>query len=68
MDNIFSQCDGFISHAIFGLLAIFDVRRRCVPPNDISGLIEYRVVAKEKPTKLAILTQQPLFRLKRHSP
>src|SRR5246127_521356 len=66
--NLLSQDDGFISHAIFGLLAIFDVGRRCEPPDDVSRFIEYRVVAKKEPAKLAIFTQQPLFRLERLSP
>src|SRR5580704_10392164 len=49
--------------AIFGLLAILDVGRRCEPPDNVSVFSEYGVVAKEEPPKLAIFTQQPLFHL-----
>src|SRR4029077_19348661 len=48
--DLLAQRDVLVSHAIFSLLTIFNVRCRPEPPNNISVVIEHRVAANEEPS------------------
>src|SRR5262249_41365254 len=65
--DLLAQRDGFVSDALFGLLAIFNVSGRGEPPLNLAPFVAQRIVAKEKPAIPPILAQQPLFHLKRSS-
>src|SRR6266576_3868581 len=55
--------DFLSQRAIFGLLTIFNVGRRREPPDNVSVVIDYRVVAKEEPAIPPIFSEQPLLHL-----
>jgi hypothetical protein len=65
--DLLSQREVFVAHALFSLLAIFDVSSSREPPRYSALLIEQRVVSKQKPPIPPIFTAHALFNLKRHS-
>jgi len=65
--DLLSQRDVFIAHALFSLLAIFDVSSRRKPPRYSALFIEQRVVAKQKPAIPPVFGAHAFFNLKRHS-
>src|SRR5216683_848075 len=65
--DLLSQREVFIAHALFSLLAIFDVSSRREPPRYLAPLIKQRVVAKQKPPITPIFAAHALFNLKRLS-
>src|SRR6266851_3117312 len=63
--DLLSQREVFVAHALFSLLAIFDVSSRREPPRYSALLIEQRVVSKQKPPIPPIFAAHAF--LKRHS-
>src|SRR4029079_3467382 len=66
--NFLAQHNVFVSHPVFGPLAIIDVGSRCVPTHEASLFVAEWVVTDEEPTILPILPQRSLFDLKRDTP
>src|SRR6185503_18830064 len=62
-----AQRDVFVSHPVFGPLAIIDVGSRCIPTQQASVFVAERVVTDEEPTILPILPQRSLFDFKRET-
>src|SRR5437899_9450371 len=65
--DIFAQRNVFVSHPVFGPLAIVDVGSRCIPTYEASLFVAERVVMDEEPTILPILPQRSLFDFKRET-
>src|ERR1700686_4321932 len=61
--DLLSQCQVFVSHSLFGPLAVLDINPRCVPANDSALFISQRVVVNEKPPILSIAATASLFLL-----
>src|ERR687891_2267549 len=67
VSDFFAQRNVFVSHPVFGSLAIVDVGSRCIPTHEASLFVAERVVSDEEPTILPILPQRSLFDFKRET-
>ena len=60
-----SQFALILSKLILSLLTMLDVRARRVPADDVSSLIEQRVIPDQEPPELAVFPQGSLFNFER---
>src|ERR1700688_1524247 len=63
--DLLSQCQIFVSHSLFGPLAVLDINPCGVPANDPVPFISERVVVNEKPPILSVPATASLFLLER---
>src|SRR5258708_36990128 len=59
--DLLSQRDSFVSQAVFGSFTVLDVRPCCIPTNDLSALVQQRVVPDQEPPILTGPSQRPLL-------
>src|SRR6202035_4107028 len=62
--NFFAESDVFLLQFLFNPLAVFDIRTRNVPTQDLFLVIAHSVVTREKPAVTSIALAQPYFDFK----
>src|SRR5258707_2165127 len=63
--NLLPQRKVFVTHAIFGLLAILDIRPSRIPVHNVPLVVAKRIVADKKPAIFTVLPKRSLLKFKR---
>src|SRR4029077_11384245 len=63
--DLLPQRNVFVTHPLFGLLAILDIGPRRVPANNEPLVVAKGMVADKKPSIVTVFSERPLLQFKR---
>src|SRR5258708_28651000 len=63
--NLLPERKVFVTHPLFGLLAILDIGPSCVPANNAPLVIAKRIEADKKPAIVTVFSKRSLLKFKR---